>query len=254
MIFNTVIIEVTRRCNMSCPHCLRGDAQNIDIDLYILESFLSSLSGSYARELLFTGGEPSLNPKAIRKAIELTRKYNIIVGDFTMISNGKGYTNEVINVINSVPNFWVDISLDSYHSKLSDRDYEQLSKVRNLLSKENNATDGNILWKLGKADENNIGDYQDLRDYMRFSVYHDNLILLTNLVCTCNGDVLKDCNYGFHDDSICQLRLCDYDDDIISEIESEVGDSGMYRLETMSKIGSIMYKFFEQLKKRGINI
>ena len=35
VIFNTVIIEVTRRCNMSCPHCLRGDAQNVDMDLYI---------------------------------------------------------------------------------------------------------------------------------------------------------------------------------------------------------------------------
>lgn len=24
-----VAIEVTRRCNMKCAHCLRGDAQNI---------------------------------------------------------------------------------------------------------------------------------------------------------------------------------------------------------------------------------
>lgn len=27
----SVFIEVTRRCNMCCAHCLRGDAENIDI-------------------------------------------------------------------------------------------------------------------------------------------------------------------------------------------------------------------------------
>ena len=27
----SLVIEVTRRCNMRCEHCLRGDAQNLDI-------------------------------------------------------------------------------------------------------------------------------------------------------------------------------------------------------------------------------
>ena len=25
-------VEVTRRCNMSCMHCMRGQAQNVDMD------------------------------------------------------------------------------------------------------------------------------------------------------------------------------------------------------------------------------
>ena len=29
---NSMAIEVTRRCNMACPHCLRGEAQGINID------------------------------------------------------------------------------------------------------------------------------------------------------------------------------------------------------------------------------
>lgn len=28
---NNVFIEVTRRCNMCCAHCLRGDAESIDV-------------------------------------------------------------------------------------------------------------------------------------------------------------------------------------------------------------------------------
>lgn len=28
---HTLIVEVTRRCNMTCKHCLRGDAQSLDM-------------------------------------------------------------------------------------------------------------------------------------------------------------------------------------------------------------------------------
>jgi len=30
--FESLAIETTRRCNMKCAHCFRGDAQNVDID------------------------------------------------------------------------------------------------------------------------------------------------------------------------------------------------------------------------------
>lgn len=33
---NYLAIEVTRRCNMKCEHCLRGDAQNLDISTAVL--------------------------------------------------------------------------------------------------------------------------------------------------------------------------------------------------------------------------
>ena len=29
-----VVIEITRRCNMCCAHCLRGDAEAVDMVLY----------------------------------------------------------------------------------------------------------------------------------------------------------------------------------------------------------------------------
>ncbi len=28
----SLILEVTRRCNMCCAHCLRGDAEDIDME------------------------------------------------------------------------------------------------------------------------------------------------------------------------------------------------------------------------------
>ena len=59
---NSVFIEVTRRCNMCCAHCLRGDAENIDIQEKYIDAFLDSFEkGACISSLTFTGGEISLN-------------------------------------------------------------------------------------------------------------------------------------------------------------------------------------------------
>lgn len=45
---NNVFIEVTRRCNMCCAHCLRGDAESIDIQEKYIDAFLDNFEkGAY---------------------------------------------------------------------------------------------------------------------------------------------------------------------------------------------------------------
>ena len=58
-----LVLEVTRRCNMSCAHCCRGDAQNCDITHKVIDDAFANLSG--IGSLVFTGGEPSLNVDAM---------------------------------------------------------------------------------------------------------------------------------------------------------------------------------------------
>lgn len=61
-----VVIEVTRRCNMCCAHCLRGDAEAVDIQERYIDAFLDSFANAgYISSLTFTGGEISLNIPAI---------------------------------------------------------------------------------------------------------------------------------------------------------------------------------------------
>lgn len=55
---NYLAIEVTRRCNMKCEHCLRGDAQNLDISTAVLSGIAKHI---HPASVIFTGGEPSLN-------------------------------------------------------------------------------------------------------------------------------------------------------------------------------------------------
>ena len=60
---DNIAIEVTRKCNMGCEHCLRGNAQNMDIDFGYIDSFLNDVSS--IGTITFSGGEPALNVEAI---------------------------------------------------------------------------------------------------------------------------------------------------------------------------------------------
>ena len=68
---NYLAIEVTRRCNMKCNHCLRGDAQNLDISTAVLSGIAKHI---HPASVIFTGGEPSLNVPAIKRYFELAER------------------------------------------------------------------------------------------------------------------------------------------------------------------------------------
>lgn len=87
---DTVVIEITRRCNMCCAHCLRGDAEAVDIQKKYIDAFLDSFANAgYISSLTFTGGEISLNIPAIRYTLNAVKERNISVGSFYMVTNGK---------------------------------------------------------------------------------------------------------------------------------------------------------------------
>ena len=52
---NSLMLEITRRCNMACAHCLRGDAENVDMNRTLIEQVFSQTEQVGA--LVFSGGE-----------------------------------------------------------------------------------------------------------------------------------------------------------------------------------------------------
>ena len=79
-------IEITRRCNMRCAHCMRGNAEAVDISLRHITNLLRHVR--YIHHFNITGGEPSLNVRAIRHILERVRAYEITVNDFYIVTNG----------------------------------------------------------------------------------------------------------------------------------------------------------------------
>lgn len=93
----TLSIEITRRCNMSCGHCLRGDAQELDISHKDIRNVLKNIQ--YAGQFNITGGEPSLNVKAIRYILKQVKRFGIEVYSFYIVTNGSqsSMSGEFIN-------------------------------------------------------------------------------------------------------------------------------------------------------------
>lgn len=96
MTIDNLIIEVTRKCNMTCEHCLRGEAQNKEISKEAMIRLLLDNDVDYIPTVTFTGGEPSLSCKAINDFIDICEENSIEVGSFYIATNGKQVTDEFI--------------------------------------------------------------------------------------------------------------------------------------------------------------
>ena len=54
IVFNQLTVEITRKCNMACAHCLRGDAENVDLTNMDIDGVLDQAEA--IGRLIITGG------------------------------------------------------------------------------------------------------------------------------------------------------------------------------------------------------
>lgn len=135
MDLSSVIIEVTRKCNMSCEHCLRGCSQNMDIEETTLENFFSKVSS--IGNLTITGGEPSLVPEKINAIVAIAKKHNVSIETFYMVTNGKEVTDNFMNAVLSLYLYCGDkescnlmYSDDCFHDYILDENRSKLEAFR----------------------------------------------------------------------------------------------------------------------------
>jgi MoaA/NifB/PqqE/SkfB family radical SAM enzyme len=120
-----LILELTRRCNMSCAHCLRGAAQRVDMDVATIHNTLKGVEriGS----LVLTGGEPSLKPEAIVSLYNIITSRRISVEYFYVVTNAKSTyrRQEFLEALDRLYG-WCDdkgacslvVSQDQFHNEL----------------------------------------------------------------------------------------------------------------------------------------
>lgn len=131
-------IELTRRCNMSCPHCMRGDAQNIDIDRSYIDALLEQTE--LIGQLFFAGGEPMLNLETMEYVADKLCENGIPLLGVDIITNGLIFSQEFTRIIkkyreiidvscsksfkaclyipsNETQRIRIGISLDKYHEQ-----------------------------------------------------------------------------------------------------------------------------------------
>lgn len=123
MILDDLVVEITRRCNASCDHCLRGDAQNIDISNDTMDNLLEDVKE--IRSITFSGGEPSLAVDRIEYFTKILKEKNITLGDFYVITNGKTPSIDLVKALIDLYAYAEDneisalvISGDQYHQEV----------------------------------------------------------------------------------------------------------------------------------------
>lgn len=123
---NALCLEVTRRCNMGCAHCLRGDAQDVDVSHAIIDEIFNQVDG--IGQVTFTGGEPSLNVSAIRYFFQRAERTNKMPRSFFVATNGKANQEQLaVALLREYPKMedselcGAALSIDDWHDP---QDYE----------------------------------------------------------------------------------------------------------------------------------
>lgn len=197
---SNLAIETTRRCQYQCTHCLRGDSQNKDMPMEYVESLLSQVNDIY--HILFTGGEPSLNPKCMLETLELCKKYKVDVGSFYVVTNGAKIPEDFAVAClrwyaycDDKENCGVAMSNDYFHDVEGTHDTELLDGLSffELRTKKTGAEDHQNLIIDGNAEDNMYDgtppediDIDDIR-------YLDDEEVYLN----CEGDIVIGCDWSY---------------------------------------------------------
>lgn len=199
---NSLVLEVTRRCNMHCEHCLRGDAQNLDMQKEVVDKLLEQTETIFG--VTFSGGEPTLNMPLIQYFFDKARETHTAVLSFYVVTNGKENQMELaVTLLKEYPQMeeqdycGVSISVDDFHDA-----YTSLSPVRGLLFyqkvKEQAPGDDSWVMSRGRARENGLGRIRD--ESQSFDIEaSDCRIYVDLLYVSADGHIYPDCDLSYED-------------------------------------------------------
>jgi hypothetical protein len=196
---------------MACEHCLRGEAQKINIDTKYIDHLLENVSS--IGNITFSGGEPSLNVQAIEYTLAACQERDISVGSFYIVTNGK--TNALPLAIACLK--WyaycdcdedmcgLALSKDMFHDEI-DRNNEQI--LRGLaFFRTDKFTDFNRvkLINTGRAEslsgfDKISADYHD-EELSYYGNEEDGYTIETMVYLSANGDIRTNCDSAYDDDS-----------------------------------------------------
>ena len=120
-----LVIEITRKCNAACPHCMRGPAQTRHMAFNTITTMLNGITR--IDMVTFTGGEPSLAVDRIRYFHDQIRARNIKLGGFYVITNGSYASIGLITALDDLHADTTDgnsvliVSKDQYHKDKNPR-------------------------------------------------------------------------------------------------------------------------------------
>lgn len=197
-----LVLEVTRRCNMACDHCLRGNAQAVDMPTEVIDRVLDSIEGHGIGSVTFTGGEPTLNVPAIQYFVDQVKARGIGVGSFYVVTNGK---IESLPLLHALIDLYAHcdesemsglvISSDDYHEGVDD---PRLYKALKFFNADGHGpSDDKYVIQEGRALENGIGGRESTPEEWDLDAQDDYVSVNSTLHVSANGNIICGCDYSF---------------------------------------------------------
>lgn len=220
MLLNTVI-EVTRKCNLQCEHCLRGCAQNKDMSKEIIDKFFNALRKNDVDSIniTFTGGEPTLNLPIVNYTIEKLKQGNVSLNYFYIATNGRANNDiefikaciELYNLADYKELSRVEVSSDVQHLYYMDDTFtDSLLSALKFANKRDEDVDYSDS-RSGAIAEGNGAYYcpnaRELKVY-DWKKYPEDLTLYLN----CDGQLINGCDWSYESQEEREdIQLCTID-------------------------------------------
>lgn len=222
-ILDNLMIEVTRRCNMSCEHCLRGCSENIDLNTDYIVSLLNQIES--INSVTFTGGEPSLNVQAIDYFLEKCKEKDIYIGSFYIATNGFAINENFVLACLKLYSYCSDkeccqvhVSNDYFHANEGCYSTELLDGLSFFSRKHEKEASYNIgLINEGFYAEN-YGDGRENKQY-GFEV-DDNMVNDGEVYLNCEGNIISGCDWSYESQRNKKNIVCNVKDNILESIKN----------------------------------
>jgi MoaA/NifB/PqqE/SkfB family radical SAM enzyme len=200
-----IIFEVTRKCNMRCRHCLRGEPERINIKNEIIDRVLDDIDSFYM--VTFSGGEPFMNFPAIEYIFDQLTNRKIDYSSFYLVTNGKIFKQKYIDklqyeydCLNRYRDFCggICVSIDEFHDEIKEKNLNRFRDLEFYLSEKEHHKRRTDIINEGRANNNGIGTKTPKYETKLYYEIDDNKLRLEgNLYINALGDVLLDCDVSY---------------------------------------------------------
>jgi len=188
-------IELTRRCNMNCPHCAKGEPQNIDISKELIDKTFEEISNMYVRAIRITGGEPFLNPDGLKYLVDSIINHKIKVHNIEVFTNGSIQDENIAKLLQRLCAYLKEIRIEvlKYEHDFFGG-YEIYSNPNNTKQK---VKAGNVYCSVSQqyhkniSQENTVSYYKSRVDTDNFFINLQNPSMFENIWKNLEGNLLK---------------------------------------------------------------
>jgi hypothetical protein len=194
-----VIIETTRRCNMSCGHCLRGDSHPKDTTQHVVEAAFDGID--HINVLTIGGGESACYPEGIMHVVRAIENTGVTVGSFYIPTNGKRYTKDYILAllelylcVEDTENCMMQVSRSDFHAD-EGQDESEIEKLRafRFVEERPHLRENNP----GIIDMGRASSFATKRLQEDVPIIEDGNVTEGNIYVTVDGNVVNGCDWSY---------------------------------------------------------